>query len=504
MSRDIKGTSLNELNDGLERAVARCKNQLTQSIANAERNAVNSAVRISNNNLWQARQELQTRINNASSQLNSRIENAQRNLGARIDENARRFAANLNAIDLKHTRALNDLNKAISKEIEAQDKYIESQVNRIDNNIGMLANGLNEMSRGMSDLAKRTNQRFQEQQKEIISIQNDIKNIFQRQENDTNSKLLAAGAALALLNTIRERTNVDKFSPKHMLDSVSLKEERLKNIKNNPDSCTITDANNLIDEALVMENEAIRRQNEWEPVHQALLASAEAILKLLQTSENIKVQSLYDENEEEELKVDYWTHGKYKKLLKEVETLKIEIENAPVDMQKLADLQKEVDTKQHQAEKLIIEAAELGTLSEQRVIVSNDILNSMVNQGWELQGEPDFMGGQEESDWREGTFAVLRKPNTGEEVSVLVLPEEKDGKKGNQIIFHRNDDLKESAGAFQSRMEEIKREIEKSGYKLGALKEPGRGDGKIEQLRDKKSMRKKGAAQELQTTLSKR
>ena len=113
------------------------------------------------------------------------------------------------------------------------------------------------------------------------------------------------------------------------------------------------------------------------------------------------------------------------------------------------------------------------------------------------------MGGEEDSDWREGTFAVLSKPRTGEEVSILVMPEEKNGVTGTQIIFHRNDNRNESAGAFQARMEEIKREIEKSGYKLGALREPVHsGTGKIDRLRTSESMRRKGAAQELHRTLS--
>lgn len=501
MSRDIKGTSLTELNDGLERAVNRCKNQLTSAIADAERTAINTAIRISNDNIRRVQQQIQADINRVSGNLSNRIENFQRQLGARIDEQSKKFATELQNLDRNHTRALNELSNEVAKSMEAQNKYIESQVSRLDKNIGILNTGLKAVSQGMSDLARQTNERFQQQQSQISSIQKDIKSIFERQQADTNSKLLAAGAALALLDAIRERTDVKRFAPSHMLDSIALKEERLRNIGNNPDACTITDANNLIDEALVMENEAIRRRNEWEPLHDAALSSAIAVLNLLEKSESIKVSSLYDDETEEELQADYWTHGAYQRTIREVKMLKEQIENAPVDIAAIKHLQEKVDELQHQAEKLIIEAAELGTLSEQRVIVSNDVLNAMVNQGWELKGDPDYMGGEEDSDWREGTFAILYKPNTGEEVSILVLPEEKNGKKGNQIIFHRNDELVESAGAFQTRMEEIKREIEKSGYKLSALREPEHGDGKIEQLRERNSMKCKGASEKLRATL---
>lgn len=495
MSRDIKGTSLNELNDGLERAVRRCKSQLTSAIADAERNAINSAICISNDNIRRSQQQMQAKINQVSTDLSGRIENSQRQIGARIDEQSRRFTQEIQNLDRKHVKALNELSNKVAESIE-------EQVSRLDKNIGILNKSLNEVSRSMNDLASRTNERFRQQQNQISSIQRDIKSIFERQQSDTNSKLLAAGAALALLDAIRERTDVARFAPRQMLDSIALKEDRLRNIGNNPDSCTITDVNNLIDEALGMENEAIRRRSEWEPLHKAALASAMAVLSLLEKSESIKVASLYDDGMEEELQTDYWTHGAYSRIMQEIKTLKEQIENAPAEISVIKNLQNKVDELQHQAEHLIIEAAELGTLSEQRIIVSNDVLNAMVNQGWELKGDPDYMGGEEESDWREGTFAILYKPNTGEEVSILVLPEEKNGKIGNQIIFHRNDDLLESAGAFQSRMEEIKREIEKSGYKLGDLHEPEHGDGKVELLRDRNSMKRKGASTKLRETLS--
>ncbi|MDE5882524.1 MAG: hypothetical protein K2H60_12410 [Muribaculaceae bacterium] len=501
MSDDIKGTSLRELNDGLERAVRRCKNQLSQTIAIAESNAVRSAVNVANNNIRRAQQDMQAQLETASRHLSSRIEATQRQLGARIDQQARKLTQDLEALDRRHTKALGDLANSVSQAMENQNRYIESQINRLDKNIGILNSGLNAVNQGLQDLASQTQSRFQAQQREIKSIQSDVKSIFDKQQADTNSKLLAAGAALAMLEAIRARTDVNRYAPKHMLDSIALKEQRLRHISRNPDACTITDANNLIDEALVMENEAIRRRNEWEPLHQAALSSALAVLKLLQDSETVKVPSLYDDADES-LKANYWTHGAYERTLHEINQLKQQIENAPVDKELLKELHRQVEALQRQAEKLIIEAAELGTLSEQRVIVSNDVLNAMINQGWELKGDPDFMGGEEDSDWREGTFAVLHKPNTGEEVSILVLPEERDGKRGNQIIFHRNDNIRSSSGSFQSRMEEIKREIEKSGYKLGALHEPEHGDGKVEQLRNSSSMRRRGAAEQLRRTLS--
>lgn len=500
MSRDIKGTSLDELNDGLERAVDRVRDQLLDEIADAEEYAIEQAINATNANIRRAQAEANARMDRISSGLTGKIETVQRQLGAKIDQQARQTAQQLQALDRRHTRALQDLSDALYDEIDAQNKRITKEVNRLDRNIGILSAGLRAVNDSVNDLAVSTNRRFQQQQRQIADIQCDIKSIFAQHAADQNSKILAAGAALALLESVRERTDVERFGPRHMLDSLALKEERLRNIANNPDACTITDANNLVDEVLVLENEAIRRQNEWEPAHKAVLSSAIAVLNMLETSETIKVPSLYDDSEEG-LKANYWTHGAYDRTLGEIKELKRQIEDAHVDMALLKKLQSRVNELQCRAENLIVEAAEQGVLSEQRVIISNDVLNAMINQGWELNGEPDYMGGDDESDWREGIFAILSKPGTGEELSILVLPEKNEMKNGNRIIFHRNDELMESAGAFQSRLEEIKREIEKSGYKLGALKEPEHGDGKLEQLRKHESMRRKGAAQKLKQTL---
>jgi|GEM_PF-5338275 len=503
MSRDIKGTSLTQLNDGLERAVDRAKRQLRNDIANAEANAVSRAINVSDRRIREAQQQMNDRLRQASDNLGRRIENAQRNLGARIDEQARRTAREMQELDRRHTAALRNLSDSMYNAISAQGRRITEEVERLDNNIGVLSKGLDNMGRQMRSLADEVDSRFARQQQEISAIQKDLRSLFEQRAEDENTKLLAAGAALAVLESIRERTDLERFAPKHMLDSLRLKEERLRNIAGNPAGCSVTDANNLMDEAIVAENEAMRRQAEWEPLHQAALASAMAILGMLEKSENLKVPSLYEEGAEEELQADYWTHGRYGRLRGEMEALKKDIENMPADTERLKAIQAELEAKKHEAERLIIEAAELGTLSEQRIIISNDILNVMTEQGWELQEDPDFLGGETESDWREGTFAMLRKPGTGEELSILVLPEEKGGKVGNQLIFHRNDDRIESGKAFHSRMSEIRREIEKSGYKLGDLFEPkAGGDGKVERLRNAGSMKSKGAAEELKKRLA--
>ena len=222
----------------------------------------------------------------------------------------------------------------------------------------------------------------------------------------------------------------------------------------------------------------------------------------MQQSMKLKVKSIYDESQPEELATDYWTHGEYGRIEQEVKSLKGQLDKRQMSLEEMRHLNERIELLERKGDALRREAVHKGILSESRVAVSNDILNAMISQGWELKDDPGFLGGDTSEDMREGTFAILKKTATDEELSIIILPEEIDGCVKNKIIFHRNDNKIESPGAFQARMEQIKREIEKSGHKLGALGEPPcGGDGKVPQLADSKKLKEKGAADVLNRTI---
>lgn len=505
MSRDIKGTSLNELNDGLERAIARLNRNLTAEIDNSEVRAINAAARNTAQQISSVRNDFYRRIEKTQIDMKERIECVQKSLGAKIDRQAKESAQQLTELDKRHTTALKNLSNSMFDVLEKQNQKMTTQISRVDKNIGILSDELKRMDVGMHELEAHVDQRFKLQQKQIEGLCVDVQHLFEVRQTDTNNKLLAAGQALAILEAVRERTDVRRFAPQSMQDKVSLLEQRLRSINRNPDLCTISDANNLMDLVIVMENEAIREQLRWEAKHKTALTVVNALLCLMQDSMQLKVDSIYDETQQEELQTNYWTHGEYGKINQHIEQLKQKIESGQLGIQELDAAIEQVKILEKQAEALRNEAVQKGILSESRVAVSNDILNAMLGQGWELKDEPGYLGGDEDEDPREGTFAIIRKAITGEELSILILPEEKDGKLGNRIVFHRNDDRIEAPGAFQTRMEQIKREIEKSGHKLGEIGEPCcGGDGKILQLKNGRNLKKNGAADELNRTLNNR
>ena len=501
MSRDVKSTTLDGINNGLEKGINRLRGQLQNEIRNTEQRVLNQADQNARWMIEDARRGLYENIEALEANLDSRIDDVQRSLGAKIDQNARNMRKSLRDLDQKHTQALRNLRDEIYDALDKQSEAMEEMQDEIES----LADGLNTLNNNLNQLEKNVNQRFQNQQQQINTINANVKNLYDIRQQDENNKLLAAGEALALLETIRQRTPVARFAPQSMQDKVALLEQRLRSIKKNPGACSITDANNLVDEALVMEAEAVRQHLKWQAKHKLAKTMADALLRLMQENMKLKVNSIYDESQTEELQADYWTHGKYSQLEQQIKEVQKRIDSGQPDMAELDQLIAKLNQMKSQADQLREEAVNLGILSECRVAVSNDILNTMLEQGWELKGDPGFMGGEEDDDCREGTYAVLERKVTGEQLSILIMPEEQNGTTVNKIIFHRNDDRVEAEGAFQTRMEQIKREIEKSGHKLGSIKAPAcGGDGKIPQLKDPQKLRRKGAAKDVDKAVNRR
>ena len=502
MSRDIKGTSLNELNDGLERAINRLNLQLRDEIIASERNAINEAALETRRQIVNVRAEMSKRMQGFNDSLTQRIEESQRNLGARIDQQAKESARMLVEADQRHTAEIKKLEKQVFDAIEQQNQDFSQEIKRIDNNVNVLSKGLNTVKSQLQRVEKEVEDKLSNHQRQIDSMRVNIQRLFDERDADLNRKLLAAGEALAFLEIIKERTDTRRFAPKHMQEHVALLAERIKNIRQHPEMCTITDVNNLIDAAVLMENEAIREQMRWEAQYHSTATAVNALLRMMQQSMKLKVNSIYDESQPEELATDYWTHGEYGRIEQEVKSLKGQLDKRQMSLEEMRHLNERIELLERKGDALRREAVHKGILSESRVAVSNDILNAMISQGWELKDDPGFLGGDTSEDMREGTFAILKKTATDEELSIIILPEEIDGCVKNKIIFHRNDNKIESPGAFQARMEQIKREIEKSGHKLGALGEPPcGGDGKVPQLADSKKLKEKGAADVLNRTI---
>lgn len=506
MSRDVKEFTIKGVNDGLEKGISRAKCQLLEEIKFKSEQAVCEATNRAAEMTERTRKDILGRLECIQNDMDERIEREQRIIGARIDNNARQLNRRLANIEQQHTESLTKMRNQLYDAIDAQGKEMKHEVERLDHNINILANGLRNIEGNMLDLQRDMNTKFDVQQQQINTLNANVQTLYDSKKNDENEKMLAAGAALAILDAIKERSPIKRFAPQYMQEEVAFIENRLRNIKNNPSSCTVSDANILMDKALVMENEALRTEAQWQVHFDLAVRMADSILLMMAEENDPQINSIYEEVTDDEkisLQTDYWTHGAYDALRKEIEQIKKRINSKEPDITEFETIIDKLQQLEVKAAQMREQAANLGILSEERVAVTNDILNSMLASGWELKDAPGYLGGEkDDEDMREGTFAVLKKNVSNEELSILILPEQQGDKVKNKIVVHRNDDKPESGMAFMSRMNEIKKEIEKSGHKVGDVCAPAcGGDGKILELCDAQSLGKSGSSNEIKKAL---
>lgn len=521
MSRDIKSTDITGINDGLDRAINRLHHQMRSEMASS----IQGAAKETASQIEGLKEELKRVYSQADQEeLRQRIEEIQEDLGAQIDENARKGNQRMLEFEESYSAALQEMNDffydsmdslydSMAKQQESfaeqmqdvQDSLEEQQeqIETLGEGLDLLSRDLQQLDKNIGKLQKTIDKKFNEQEKKIDKLQEGVQTLFELQENQRKEKILAAGRALALLEAVRKRTDVNRFAPQAQLDGIALLERRLLGIKSNPDSCTITDVNNLVDGTIVMEREALREQAKWRAKQNQAMTIVNALICRVKMKLEVNTDSVYGGiHQPIILNPDYWTHGEYNRLKDRLDIIKktIESEKANItELEKLIDEMKELEKKLDDLRK---EAANLSILCESRIKMTNDIVKAMKKAGWTVKKEDvSFMGGDVDEDEREGTFAILYHPIYKEKLSVIIFPESLHGDEVvNKIVFHRNNETPESEANFRMRLQQIKDEIEsRTKYRLGELREPARGgDGQIEQARSSTELKRKGAVKTME------
>ena len=156
---------------------------------------------------------------------------------------------------------------------------------------------------------------------------------------------------------------------------------------------------------------------------------------------------------------------------------------------------------------LMQEAVTKAMLSHDRTVTTLDIVNAMIKQGYvvkEEEGEDafDYLGGKEDGDQREGVFAILRQPATGDEVTVVLQPNP-DNKNNSIDIQLTNSQQTITEQQLRESIQRIRQEMNQSGYNLGEIEVPADGGNNvIPQMQSRKKLREKGATQRLRNSLS--
>ena len=340
---------------------------------------------------------------------------------------------------------------------------------------------------------------------QLEPIQVNIRDIFQRFESEDKLAQEMTSFVDTLLEVVKRRTPVGHYTP----DQLKNIERRLRDLLNShhPAASNIATADNLLHEILEVEEEAIKLKIRHDQLVETTRARLEAVLTVINQNHIISV----DRNgEKADIETNFWTRNGYEDIQKRLEDLQHQLKEHSEDMsdEEVEALLKRTEGENQNVLACMQEAIRLAILSQSRAEISLDIVNAMIRQGYILKRENgddafDYMGGEIPCDWREGFFAILQDPRTGDEISVMVTPNENG--KDNDIAFHLNgEEGIKTERQYIDDLRRIREEIMKSGYQLGEIEAPADGGGeRMTLLESADSLRDAGSAEQLRKRMSK-
>ncbi len=414
-------------------------------------------------------------------------------------------------IDKAQEAAIQEANRRAEESVR---RAREEMIRKLNNEVNCLQNNTNKK---LAELDREHRQRLSKMADQLTSnlkswtrnqlepIQVNIRDIFQRFESEDKLAGEMNGFVEALLNVVKQRTPVGRYTP----DQLKNIERRLRDLLNShlPASSNIATADNLLHEILEMEEEAIKLKIRHDQLVETTRARLEAVLNVINQNRFITVDRKEDKAE---IETNFWTRNGYENIQKRLEDFQNMLQEQSEEMsdEEVETLLKQIEEENQNALACMQEAIRLAILSQSRAEISLDIVNAMIRQGYILKSENgdeafDYMGGEIPCDWREGFFAILQDPRTGDEISVMVTPNENG--KDNDIAFHLNgEEGIKTERQYINDLKRIREEIMKSGYQLGEIEAPADGgDERMTLLESAGSLRDAGSAEQLRKRMSK-
>jgi hypothetical protein len=389
---------------------------------------------------------------------------------------------------------------------------LNKQANEFYNNLNKLQDWTSNL---IEDLEEKVNGSFKKQQSQIDSVRESVNHLYKKEADEEKKAELMLKDLNLLVAAVGNRTNHAKYAPGKW-NQLSERVKRIS-IADVPSSTKISEAVNITNLLWELEEDILKAQLKFEAMHNMVLNEATELLQIM--SKNRNELFFTDENgkhlkdeagNEIKVEIDFWTKGEYGKSEKRASEMKIQLETLKdkpeLSEERLKQILAELGEIKATQSKMVILALQRGIASEDRVKISEEIINALMEQGFQINkmqnGNPahDFLGGELETDQREGVFAILKNPRTGTEISIIIHPDETLTK--NQIVFQRNDESSVTQDELRRSIEEVKKIIENKGYKMGSIASPeGTGDNKQFELADANALAKTGIKDNLKEQL---
>lgn len=490
-------------------------------------NTVNERMRATTKQLQRQIEDTRTRMAaDAQRRAEAQAAKVRSELNSRLNREVAGMNDNLRQVDLNLRNRLQSVANDLTKAIETNDRQLRDDMRRMDTRIkneissleGRTRKRFEEVDRRLSNLKSQIEAGLLAQQKQLdshqrrldshdqqlASLTDAVNGILRRLADTEQRRREAVKLATGLRDAAFARTPIARFCPAEARQI----DDRIQALLNNPDDeATAARAAEAILQIQFAEEEALRRSMIYDAMHRQAVEVLETVLGEVNANRTNSVSYPDDPAATAEIETDFWSRGEYSRICERLNQLKREIESQP-DSERLRAILNEVAECEVQANHLVDEAARKAILSENRVAITEDIVDALLQQGWQIERKSDgtdsigYLGGDIDSDWREGVYAVISSMN-GERISLVVRPDENELE--NQIIFHRNDERNITDLDYRRSLQRIKEQISRSGHTLGDIQVPvGGGDTKVPALTDTASLGRKGTARKINESVRSR
>lgn len=441
-----------------------------------------------------------------------------------IIKQAKNFTKVVEKQGVEFTEKLMQQSASLTGLIEHNTDILRMEMNDQKNYLNKKIDGVrNETINIINNLTQEVSKNFEIHRKEIETIKTDVGEIRQdlkgvwkeietmirKEHTQIDEATFNIESCQAIWNCLESDSAVRKFEKE---GSQRLK-SKLIDLKNSsltsPQSVNAL-AQNLRYDMLELQENAQKKQTVFNFLYAAALSNAEALLEVMHHN---REKSYFTNNKGEpildasgnpiKVEIDYWTEGEYSRIEQEVRDIRQEL----IDHKDASELTKEkteellagikdLETRQNS---LVTTAAYRGILSEERLLLSEHIINALQKNNFELKvGENgeyqhNYLGNLDkgrETDPREGVYAVLKNAD-GVEITVIVNPDE--SFQTNQVVYHRNDENTDNPDELLRTIEFIHNSIGSDQYKMSAPKPPAEtGDVQIPGLADANALQKIG------------
>lgn len=479
-----------------------------------------------NNQIEQLRRLLQAQIREAqraaAEQASQRAREIQleqirilQNSISALDEATRK---NLDAMDQRHRQQLQEITRRVYDDIEQSQRKMQERINsqlegmaadltgqiedldtRIQQqrqqDIQTINNQMQIIVNDMNDMAKSIDKRFEEDEQQIATIQDDLADIRKHFQDEDELARQTVATAKALLDVVEKRTLLDRFAPDNEAEDVRKRVEDLS--KSSLHGAALTaKAEETITQIQQTERHAVKEKAKHDALVEVAMTQVEKVLAVV--NENREIEQEVEGGDPMKVECDFWSEGEYGRLEEELEDLKKELKdryNDKLTEERVQAILKRSAEIEGRIMQIGAESVAKAILSEVRVETVDDIVNAMKKKGWMLKGESEgnpesnYMGGEKDHDWRKGVFAVLEN-NLGEEITIIVDPVSLNQ---NQLIVHQETSDK-SEQEVERQMETIKQQLCEIGFPVG---ETTSGVAQIPEMGSAKSLGKAHATDKI-------